>query len=285
MRRQREERDGNEGAARERAKCASMRQALAVFLAAAAFVLAVGGATRAGTLPDITGTWYFAGDHTKRCRIEQSGTSVTLTNESGQTGRGTFVNSTTLSTTWNGVFITGNISSDLQTIRWSNGTYWTRASGGTLPAATATPNPYRLIRLTSPTLENAPQGKIALLGGWAAVKRNGQGAVICVSFKNEASATATRVVFRFSILGRSGASLGELELDRRGEFSPGTDINGWSSLSDWQGGLGHHGYNDNCKVLNSGVASQPLLSAHSVTYAVTRVDYADGTSWTPPPTP
>jgi hypothetical protein len=268
-----------------------MRRTLAVLLAVAGFGLAVSGAIRAGTLPNITGTWYFAGDHAKRCRIEQSGTSVTLTNESGQTGRGTFVNSTTLSTTWNAwssgfgpnVQITGNISSDLQTIRWSNGTYWTR--GGDNPAAVATPNPYRAIRLASPTLENAPQGKIALLGGWAAVERNGRGAVICVSFKNQAAATATRVVFRFSILGRSGASLGELELDRRGEFSSGTDINGWSSLSDWQGGLGHRGYNDNCKVLNTGVASQPLLAAHSVTYAVTRVDYADGTSWTPPPTP
>jgi hypothetical protein len=262
-----------------------MKQALAGFLAAAAFVLAVAGPTRAGTLPDITGTWFFAGDHFKRCHIEQFGTSVTLTNESGQTGRGTFVNSTTLSTTWSGVHITGNISSDLRTIRWSNGTYWTRDTSGTLPAPTATPNPYRTIQLASPTLENAPQGKIALLAGWAAVKRDGQGAVVCVSFKNEAAATATRVVFRFSILGRSGASLGDLELDRRGEFSSGVDIRGWSSLSDWQGGLGHHGYNDNCKVLNSGVASQPLLAAHSVTYAVTRVDYADGTSWTPPPSP
>lgn len=262
-----------------------MKYALAVFLAAATFVVAISSATRAGTLPDITGTWYFGGDHFKRCRIEQSGLSVTLTNESGQTGRGMFVNSTTLSTTWSGVQITGNISSDLQTIRWSNGTYWTRGTGGTLPAPTATPNPYRSIRFASPTLEGTSQGKIALLGGWAAVKHNGQGAVVCVSFKNEAAVTATRVVFQFTIFGRSGVSLGELELDRRGEFSSGTDINGWNSLSDWQGGVGHRGFNDNCKVLDRNVASQPLLSAHSVTYAVTRVDYADGTSWTPPPTP
>jgi hypothetical protein len=262
-----------------------MRHTLAVFLAAAAFAVAFAGPARAGTLPDITGTWYFAGDHAKRCHIEQSGTSVTLTNESAETGRGTFTNPSTLSTIWNSnVRIIGNISSDLQTIRWSNGTYWTRG-GGTLPGPAATPNPYRAVQLASPTLENAPQGKIALLGGWAAVKRNGKGAVVCVSFKNEAATTATRVVFQFTIRGRAGASLGELELDRRGEFSPGTDINGWSSLSDWQGGLGHHGYNDNCKVLNSGVASQPLLAAHSVTYAITRVEYADGTSWTPPPTP
>lgn len=259
-----------------------MRHTLAVLLAAAAFAFAVAGTTRAGTLPVISGTWYYGGDHAKRCRIEQAGTSVMLTNESGETGRGTFTNPSTLSTIWNpNIRIVGTISPDLQTIRWSNGTYWTRASGGTPPGPAATPNPYRIVQLASPTLENAPQGKIALLGGWAAVKRNGQGAVVCVSFKNEAAATATRVVFRFSILGRSGASLGELELDRHGEFSSGTDINGWSSLSDWQGGLGHHGYNDNCKVLNSGVASQPLLAAHSVTYAVTRVDYADGTSWTP----
>lgn len=57
------------------------------------------------------------------------------------------------------------------------------------------------------------------------------------------------------------------------------DINGWPSLSDWQGEVGHRGYGDNCKVLNSEVAALPLLSAHTVTYEVKRVEYADGSSW------
>lgn len=149
------------------------------------------------------------------------------------------------------------------------------------PSPSPTPNPYRTIELASPTLGGKPQGKIELLGGWAAVKRDGKAAVVCVSFKNRAAVAATRVVFEFSIVGRSDATVGTLELDRSGTFSPGIDINGWSSLADWQSGLGHRGYNDNCKVINSGVAASPLLSARYVTYAITRVEYADGTSWAP----
>jgi hypothetical protein len=259
-----------------------MKTCLAAFAAA---VLLVSFATfaRAGTLPDISGTWYSGGDHFKRCRIEQSGTSLSLRNEDGQTASGDFVNPSEIATRWRvlggSTYITGRISGDLQTIRWSNGTFWTRAGG--MPEPTATPNPYREIQLVSPTLENRSQGKIALLGGWAAVKRDGRGAVVCVSFKNEAAETATRVVFQFALRNRAGMTIDELQLDRQGTFSPGTDINGWDSLSQWQGGVGHRGYGDNCKVIGSGVAAQSLISAHSVTYTVTRVEYADGRSWTP----
>ena len=236
----------------------------------------------AGTLPDISGTWYAGGDRGKRCRIEQSGVSLTLRNEDGWTATGSFVNPSEITTTW-GSFgsrttISGRISGDLGTIRWSNGTYWTRG-GGSEPAASPTPNPYREIPLASQSLESKPQGRIALLGGWAAVKRDGQGAVVCVSFKNEAAVAATRVVFQFTILGRSGNELGNLELDRSGTFSPGVEINGWQSLRDWQGGVGHRGYGDNCKVFSGTVAALPLLSAHTVTYQLSRVEFSDGTSW------
>ncbi len=149
------------------------------------------------------------------------------------------------------------------------------------PSPRPTPNPYRGIEFASASLSNRPAGKIDLVGGWAAVRRDGKGAVVCVTFKNVAEVTATHVVFEFSLAGRSGASLGELELDRRGTFSPGTEIAGWRSLSEWQGGVGHRGYNDNCTVINRGVAATPLLAAHYVTYEVTRVEYADGTDWTP----
>jgi hypothetical protein len=238
----------------------------------------------AGTLPDISGTWYSGGDRAKRCRIEQSGTSLTLRNEDGWTATGSFTNPSQITTTW-GSFgsrttITGRISNDLETIRWSNGTSWTRGSGPE-PTAIPTPNPFREIRLASQSLENKPQGKIVLLRGWAAVKRDGHGAVVCISFKNEAAVAATRIVFQFTILGRSGNELGDLELDRSGTFSPGVEINGWPSLRDWQGGVGHRGYGDNCKVLNSNVAALPLLSAHTVTYQVSLVEYADGSTWRP----
>lgn len=256
-----------------------MKLSLTAFTAAL-FFCGTFGAISAGTLPDISGTWYSGGDHSKRCYIEQSGTSVTLRNEDGQRATGRFVDPSTLETNWGYARVRGAISTDLQTIRWSNSTFWTRA-GSESPRATPSPNPYREIRLASPTLENRSQGKIAILGGWAAVKRDGHGAVICVSFKNEATLAATRVVFQFSIFGRSDAALDELEFDRTGTFSPGIDIRGWDSLSSWQSGMGHHGYNENCKVINSSVAALSLLSARSITYKVTRVEYADGNSWTP----
>ncbi len=47
---------------------------------------------RAGTLPDISGTWYANGNPAARCTISQSGDSVSLTNEQGATATGSFVN-------------------------------------------------------------------------------------------------------------------------------------------------------------------------------------------------
>lgn len=147
------------------------------------------------------------------------------------------------------------------------------------PSPRPTPNPYRQLDFASPTLSAQPQGRIAVTGGWAAVKRDGKGAVVCLSFKNEASVAATRVAFEFSITDRSGANVADLELDRKGTFSPGVAIEGWQSLSDWQGGVGHRGYGENCKTYSSGVAAFPLLSARYVTYHVRAVEYADGHSW------
>ena len=73
--------------------------------------------------------------------------------------------------------------------------------------------------------------------------------------------------------------MGTLQLDRRGEFSPGIDINGWGSLKAWQDGVGHRGYGDNCTLQQQGVAAAPILHAASVVYHVTRVEYDDGTVW------
>jgi hypothetical protein len=149
------------------------------------------------------------------------------------------------------------------------------------PRPSPTPNPYRAIELASPTLDRATQGEIEILGGWAAVKRDGKGAVVCISFKNEAAVAVTQVVFEFTLIGRSGETLGKLDLDRRGTFSPGVAIDGWRSLSDWQSGLGHRGYNDNCKTIERAMAAVPLLSVRSMAYRITRVESADGKTWTP----
>jgi hypothetical protein len=157
--------------------------------------------------------------------------------------------------------------------------------GPATPAPTPTPNPYRSLEFGSPTIGGAPVGNVVVFGGWAAVKRDGRGAHACISFKNADSRTATRVLFQFPISDDAGAALAQLELDRRGTFSPGIDIHGWGSLASWQGGTGNRAYSENCTGVSTGVAALPLLAARFVTYRILRVEYADGTSWTPPTTP
>lgn len=152
------------------------------------------------------------------------------------------------------------------------------------PAPTPTPNPYRSLEFGSPTIGGYTAGKITVFGGWAAVERNGRGARACISFKNTDTRTATRVLFQFPISDKSGTAITDLELDRRGTFSPEVDILGWSTLEDWQNGQ-HRGYSENCTSISTGVAALPLLSARSATYRILRVEYADGTSWVAPATP
>jgi len=147
------------------------------------------------------------------------------------------------------------------------------------PQPTPTPNPYRLLNFASPTLDERPIGHIRILGGFAAVRNDGTAAVVCVSFRNVSPKMATRVVFDFPLLGAGGRTLATLHLDRQGEFSSGIDINGWSSLGDWQSGIGHRGYNDNCATIERNVAATPLLHAASATYTVTQVEYRNGSVW------
>ena len=152
------------------------------------------------------------------------------------------------------------------------------ASPSPSPSPTPTPNPYRSLNFASETLGESG-GPIALVGGFAAARRDGTAAIVCVSFKNTGPLTARRVVFDFALVGQHGRDLGALHLDRHGEFSPGIDIYGWSSLAAWQSGVGHRGYGDNCTHWQQGIAAAPILRAASVTYRVTRVEYGDGTSW------
>ena len=152
------------------------------------------------------------------------------------------------------------------------------ANAGAAP--TATPNPYRSLEFGSPTLNDAPAGNIAVFGGWAAVKRDGRAAHACISFKNVNARTATRLLVEFPISDDAGAELGKLELDRRGTFSPNIDIHGWDTMNNWQKG-NNRGYDENCTGISSGMAALPLLAARFATYRILRVDYADGTSWTP----
>jgi hypothetical protein len=242
-------------------------------------------AVRAGTLPDITGTWYANGASSKRCEISQSGTSVRLRNEQGKTATGFFTNPSTLTSDW-GYFgarnITGAISPNLRRISWSNGTFWTRPFAPA-PVPPPTPNPYRDLRFTTATL--APErGPIAVYGGWGAVKRDGKEVVVCISFKNERQVAATRIRFEFPLANREGETLDTLQLDRRGTFSTNVNIDGWSGLEAWRSGVGHRGYADNCVIQRSGIAALSLMNAHFASYRIRRVEFADGSIWPAPGT-
>lgn len=146
------------------------------------------------------------------------------------------------------------------------------------PSPSPTPNPYRSLDFAAAAL-GATSGPIAVLGGFAAVKRDGKGAIVCVSFKNTGATAARRVVFDFALEGARGRELATLHLDRRGEFTSGIDIHGWSDLKAWQDGVGHRGYGDNCTTLQQGVAAAPLLHAAGVVFTVARIEFAGGTDW------
>jgi hypothetical protein len=144
---------------------------------------------------------------------------------------------------------------------------------GRIESAPATPNPYRSIPLASDSLDAAPQQQLQILGGFAAVKKDGTGAVVCISFKNLDARVAHHVVVDFPVLGEGGAIAGTLTLDRTGEFSPNVDIHSFASLSAWQSGMGPRSQNDGCVVKNLPTAAIPLLQARAVGYKVTRVEY------------
>jgi|SRR5579862_2710853 len=256
-----------------------MRKLVLTFvLTAAVCIVGAPAALHAGTLPDISGTWYANGDSSKRCQISQSGNSITLTNEDGARATGSFADPSTLTTRWPypPYTIRGTISSDLRTIRWNNNTYWSRRW-----VPTPAPNPYRLLPFAANNLSQA-HGPIKVLDGWGAVKLDGKGAVACVSFKNESAVVATRVLFAFPLTNKRGRVLETLELDRRGTFSPNIDIRGWDTLDSYRGGVGHRGYGDNCAVRQSNVAAMSLLNAHFFTYRIERVEFSDGTVWPAP---
>lgn len=152
---------------------------------------------------------------------------------------------------------------------------------GSAPAPTATPNPYRQLELTSPTLGQKQTGSIAVLNGFAAASRDGKMAMACVSFQNNAPVAATQVDFTFTLLDANGNTVGTMQLNRTGTFSTGIGIMSWSSFNDWNGGQGfsNRGYSDNCAKISNGVAALPIIQARFVTYTITAVTYADGTTW------
>jgi hypothetical protein len=142
-----------------------------------------------------------------------------------------------------------------------------------IESAPSTPNPWRAIPLAAGSIDQGPQHGIAVLGGFAAVKKDGTGAMICMSFKNIDPRVANHVVIEFPILTAGGGSGGSLILDRSGEFSPNVDIRSYESLAAWQSGSGPRSQADGCIGKSLPVAAIPFLQAQAAGYRVTQVDY------------
>lgn len=248
---------------------------IAVALAALALALlpSLPSTLMAGTLPNISGTWYAFGDSSKRCSISQSGLSVTVTNERGNTGRGNFVqnNPSRIDTQWGpfgGGQIFGTISSDLRRIDWSNGTYWTRASGyqpqpqptaTPVPTPQPTPTPERL--RVSARVEGNAFSPVYVYG---ASLTNGYGRTFrqCVSFRNVASKEATGVDLSFVVTRYSGAVEADFGYVDRGKFTPPISID------------------DHCWTGSLWPDRVVRLMAHE-TVRVKEVTFADGSTWRP----
>lgn len=257
---------------------------------------------RAGTLPNISGTWYANGDGSKHCHITQSGSSVSLTSERGATATGSFADPGSLTTNWGpfgGGHITGRISGNLRTITWSNGTYWTRASAFSSAsassgfsssssvssgyvAAAATPKPYRYLHSASPP---GPRAPIDYVGSWTAIEPDATAGWTCLSFKNTGSVAATRILFGFALLNHNHEVIDTGQRDRKGTFSPDVEIHGYHDAAEWARRDGPRGYLDNCVVWDPNSEPPPresYLQARYYSISVKRIYYADGTTWPQP---
>lgn len=85
-----------------------------------------GGGVYYGRLPNLQGTWYRDGNHSKACSIQQNRGSLTFTNEAGQTAQGKFLGSKNVTANWGGTTINGTLTRNAGQINWDNGTMWSR---------------------------------------------------------------------------------------------------------------------------------------------------------------
>jgi hypothetical protein len=182
-------------------------------------------------------------------------------------------------------WLRGNGRSALYNLGVTDNYIGPRRPGADYPLATPTPDPYRQLQFATDSLDGnsgAQPGNIQVLGGFAAARRDGTAIVACVGFQNNAAQAATLIRFAFPIKDANGNTVATLVLDRKGTFSSGIGIHTFQSYNDWKGGQSNRGYSENCVTRKTGVAAMPILEARFATYAVTHVEYADGSSWNSP---
>ncbi len=152
------------------------------------------------------------------------------------------------------------------------------AAGPHHPEPTPSPDPWRNL----PLAEASQSGNVEVTGAFAAARRDGRGAVACVSFKNLSPKVATEIIFEFPLLNAQGVELGKLTLDRKGEFSPQIQVTSFERLMDWQEGApGPRTRIENCTERESQALGAAVLEARLAGYRVVRVRYDDGTTWPP----
>ena len=213
-----------------------------------------------------------------------------FTNEQGAHARGSFIDPYTVSSKWDtfGGQVTGRISGDLQTITWSNGTYWTRSFGSasssghsaSTAAATPTPYPWHSIDWSSGT-KRTSAAPIRVSSGWAAVKDDSMWVTGCIDFKNTSDVVAKHVRFVFTLENSEGDRELTVHFDREGTFSPNILIEGYGNLRDVFNRPGHHGFIENCWGQRYGETDEisRLRHVRYFTYSIERIDFADGTTW------
>jgi len=176
---------------------------------------------------------------------------------------------------------TGTLGSDGNKIHWSDGSVWERAIYGTQFSATsAKPPPPQYFYLSGRGYVSGG-APIAQISSFTAIWDDGTSGLSCITFKNTSSVTATRVVFNWPLGRNTEDTEDEGTLDRRGEFSPNVEIQGWHSVAERDSGQGHRDYSENCVRWRPDNAAQarayPYLRRYGI--SVKRVEYADGTTF------
>lgn len=142
------------------------------------------------------------------------------------------------------------------------------------PAPSAPPNAWRALPIARGAYSRELQGNTEILGSFVAVSGDGTGAVACVTFKNLARSPATRVMVDFLFFSADGQRLGDLMLDRRGQFPQNATIQGYGTLSELQSETDPR--TDNCVQEQLTSPALPYLQARLAGFVVVRAEYADG---------
>jgi hypothetical protein len=197
-----------------------------------------------------------------------------------------------------------SVTSNVTHVEYDDGSSWTSPVNNSIPIASAValssaqavspsvipPNVEELAPVNgwtyyptvSARLNQPPDGSdIEVLRGFGAVPDSGSEIAVCVAFRNIGKKVATRIDFLYTLTAADGAQLGDLTFVRSGTFSPNIAIDTFQfgTFANPRSGYYLAAHADNCT--RHRTKTEPFFNPamHVIFYRVTRVDYADGTSW------